>query len=67
MLCPGLSLKGIQKLQAIENAAVQTLLEGVHVTPPLPTCFRIQLKGLVITCKASSGLGPGYLRNCLPQ
>lgn len=43
---------------------MRTLLE--HVTPLLLICFRIQLKVLVITCKASCGMGAGYPRNCLP-
>lgn len=60
MLCEGLSLSTIWKLQAVQNGLLTSLHQYVHTTPVLqqfqwlPICFQSQLKMLIFTYKASS-------------
>lgn len=68
-----LLLKTVWKLQLVFNVAarLQTSTRQEHVTLvfhwfPLPVCFLVQLKMLVIIFKALNYLGPGYLKNLLP-
>lgn len=65
----GLSLKSIQKLQIVQNAAMQAVLGSSRVTYVTPllhklhwllVCFQVQLKILVMTFKALYGVGPSY-------
>ncbi|XP_058011152.1 uncharacterized protein LOC131184144 [Ahaetulla prasina] len=70
----GLPLKGIRRLQLVQNAAARVIdgaPRGSHITPILrrlhwlPVAFRVRFKVLVTTFKALHGIGPGYLRDRL--
>lgn len=71
VLCMGLSLKIIRKLQLVQNAAACTvpgapraaqITQLLHKLHWLPDCFWIQFMMLVVTFKALYGMDPGYLR-----
>ncbi|KAK9395419.1 hypothetical protein NXF25_018780 [Crotalus adamanteus] len=68
----GLPLKGVRRLQLVQNAAARAIVGApryAHVSPILrelhwlPVGLRMQFKVLVITFKALHGIGPGYLQD----